>query len=128
MVRRLCADDVGRLKALRAFQQIELYGLTLVQGAVAVFLNRGKVYGWSGSQRARCYGLPGSAAEIHSALLPSGGATCYGLPGSAADIHSSVPVRVQPASYGLPGSAAEIHSGIKRFDTWPGLWFAGKRR
>jgi hypothetical protein len=44
MVRRLSADDVGRLKALGAFQQIKLYGLTLIQGAVAVLLDCGKVY------------------------------------------------------------------------------------
>ncbi len=44
MVRRLCADDVGRLKAFGAFQQIELDGLPLIQGAVAVLLDRGKVY------------------------------------------------------------------------------------
>ena len=44
MARRLRADDVGRLKAFGAFQQIKLNGLALVQGAVAVFLDRGKVY------------------------------------------------------------------------------------
>jgi len=44
MVRRLRADDVGRLKAFGAFQQIELDGLPLIQGAVAVLLDRGKVY------------------------------------------------------------------------------------
>ena len=44
MVRDLRADDVGRLKAFGAFQQVKLHGLALVEGAVAVFLNRGKVY------------------------------------------------------------------------------------
>src|ERR1700683_4987436 len=45
MVRRLrCADDVCRLEAFGAFQQVKLHGLTLVQGAVAVLLDRGEVH------------------------------------------------------------------------------------
>jgi hypothetical protein len=35
----LCADDVARLKAFGAFEQIELHGLTLVERTVAVLLN-----------------------------------------------------------------------------------------
>src|ERR1700678_61439 len=40
----LGADDVARLKALGAFQQIEFHGFTLVKRAVTVFLNRGEMY------------------------------------------------------------------------------------
>ena len=40
----LCADDVARLKAFGAFEQIELQGLTLVERAVAVLLNGGEMY------------------------------------------------------------------------------------
>ena len=40
----LGADDVARLKAFGAFEQIELHGLTLVQRAIAVLLNRGEMY------------------------------------------------------------------------------------
>jgi len=38
----LGANDVTRLKAFGAFEQIELNGLTLVERAVAVLLNRGE--------------------------------------------------------------------------------------
>ena len=45
MVERvLCPDDVRRLKALRAFEQIKLHGFALVERTVAVLLNRGEVY------------------------------------------------------------------------------------
>jgi hypothetical protein len=44
MVRSLCADDVRRLKAFRAFQQIKLHGLTLVERAVAVLLDCREVH------------------------------------------------------------------------------------
>ena len=40
---RLGADDVARLKAFGAFEQIELHGLTLVERAVAVLLNGGEM-------------------------------------------------------------------------------------
>jgi len=40
----LCADHVGRLEAFRAFQKIKFYGFALVQGAIAVLLDCGKVY------------------------------------------------------------------------------------
>src|SRR4029077_6334427 len=39
----LKASDVRRLKALRAFEQIELYSFTFVQCAISVFLDRGKM-------------------------------------------------------------------------------------
>jgi len=39
----LGANDVSRLKAFGAFEQIELNGLTLVERAVAVLLNRGEM-------------------------------------------------------------------------------------
>jgi len=41
---RLGADDVAGLEAFGAFEQIELHGLTLVERAVAVLLDRGEVY------------------------------------------------------------------------------------
>jgi hypothetical protein len=44
MVRRLCADDVCRLEALGALQQVKLHGLTLVERAVAVLLDCGEVH------------------------------------------------------------------------------------
>jgi len=44
LVRRLCADDVGRLEAFGAFEQVKLHGFTLVQGAVAVLLDGGEVH------------------------------------------------------------------------------------
>ncbi len=44
MVRRLCADDVCRLEAFRALQQVKLHGLTLVERAVAVLLDCGEVH------------------------------------------------------------------------------------
>ena len=37
------SDDVGRLKAFGAFEQIELNQLSLIQRAISVFLNGGKV-------------------------------------------------------------------------------------
>jgi hypothetical protein len=40
----LCADDVCRLKAFGALQQIKLHGLTLIQGAVAVLLDGREVH------------------------------------------------------------------------------------
>src|SRR6267154_4282895 len=40
----LGADDVARLKAFGAFEQIKLHGLTLVERAIAVLLNRGEMY------------------------------------------------------------------------------------
>src|SRR5271163_4515705 len=40
----LGADYVTRLKAFGAFEQIELHGLTLVERAVTVFLNRGEMH------------------------------------------------------------------------------------
>jgi hypothetical protein len=40
----LGANDVARLEAFGAFQQIELHGLTLIERAVAVLLNRGEMY------------------------------------------------------------------------------------
>jgi len=52
MVRRLCADDVCRLKALGALEQVKLHGLTLVQSAVAVLLNRREVHEHIFSRRA----------------------------------------------------------------------------
>jgi len=39
-----CPDDVCRLKAFGALEQIELHGLTFIQGAVAVLLDRGEVH------------------------------------------------------------------------------------
>ena len=39
----LSADDVARLKAFGAFEEIELHGLTLVERAVAVLLDGGKM-------------------------------------------------------------------------------------
>ena len=42
--RDLCADDVRRLEAFRALEQIKLDCLTFVQSAVAVLLNRGEVH------------------------------------------------------------------------------------
>ena len=44
MVRGLGPDDVRRLKAFGALEQIELHGLTFVQRAVAVLLDRGEVH------------------------------------------------------------------------------------
>ena len=44
MVRGLCADDVCRLKAFGPLEQVKLYGLALIQGAVAVFLDGGEVH------------------------------------------------------------------------------------
>ena len=44
MLRSLCADDVGRLKAFGALQQIKLHGLTLVERAVTILLYRGEVH------------------------------------------------------------------------------------
>src|SRR5215472_644 len=44
MVRRLCADDVCRLKALGALEQVKLHGLALIQSAVAVLLDRRKMH------------------------------------------------------------------------------------
>src|SRR5208282_5099836 len=44
MVRGLGADDVGRLEAFGALEQIKLHGFTLVQGAVAVLLDGGEVH------------------------------------------------------------------------------------
>jgi hypothetical protein len=45
MVRSLCRpDDVRRLKAFGALQQIKLHGLTLIERAVAVLLDRGEVH------------------------------------------------------------------------------------
>ena len=41
---RLGADDVARLKAFGAFEEVELDGLTLVERAVAVLLDSGEVY------------------------------------------------------------------------------------
>jgi len=43
-VSQLCADDICRLEALGALQQIKLHGLTLVERAVAVLLNSGEVH------------------------------------------------------------------------------------
>ena len=42
--RSLCADDVCRLEAFGAFQQIKLHGLTFVECAVAVLLDGGEVH------------------------------------------------------------------------------------
>lgn len=39
----LDANYIGRLKAFRAFQQVELYRLTFIQCAVSVLLNRRKM-------------------------------------------------------------------------------------
>src|SRR5271170_5243553 len=44
MTSGLGADYVTRLKAFGAFEQIELHGLTLVERAVTVFLNRGEMH------------------------------------------------------------------------------------
>ena len=44
MFRSLCADDVCRLKAFGALQQIKLHGLTLVERAVTILLYCGKVH------------------------------------------------------------------------------------
>src|ERR1700681_852619 len=41
-IRSLCADDVCRLEAFGALQQIKLHGLTFVERAVAVLLDGGK--------------------------------------------------------------------------------------
>jgi hypothetical protein len=40
----LAAADVCGLKALRAFQQIKLYRLALIDGAIAVFLDGGEMH------------------------------------------------------------------------------------
>jgi len=42
--RDLCADDVCRLKAFGALEQVKLDCLTLIQSAVAVLLDRGEVH------------------------------------------------------------------------------------
>ena len=42
--RDLCADDVRRLKAFRALEQVKLDCLALVQSAIAVLLDRGEVH------------------------------------------------------------------------------------
>ena len=44
MFRSLCADDVCRLEAFGAFQQIKLHGFTLVERAVTVLLDGGEVH------------------------------------------------------------------------------------
>jgi len=44
MVRRLGADDVGCLKAFGALEQVELHGLTLIERAVPVLLDRREVH------------------------------------------------------------------------------------
>lgn len=45
LVRRfLCPDDVSCLKALGPFEQVELHGLTFVQRAITVLLDRGEVH------------------------------------------------------------------------------------
>src|SRR5271169_1495683 len=41
---RLSADDVCRLEAFGALQQIKLHGLALVERTVAVLLDRGEVH------------------------------------------------------------------------------------
>ena len=70
MVRRLRADDVGRLKAFGAFQQIELDGLPLIQGAVAVLLDRGKVYEHIFPRRALDKPIPFRSIEpLHCTFL-----------------------------------------------------------
>ena len=43
-VRSLCADNVCRLEAFGALQQIKLHGLTLVECAVSILLYRGEVH------------------------------------------------------------------------------------
>ena len=40
----LCADDIGRLEAFGALEQVKLHGLALVEGPIAVLLNCGEVY------------------------------------------------------------------------------------
>ena len=44
MVLILGADDVSRLEALGPLQQVELHGLTFIERAVAVLLDRGEVH------------------------------------------------------------------------------------
>jgi hypothetical protein len=44
LVRRLGSDDVCRLKTFGAFEQIKLHGLTFIQRAVTVLLDRGEVH------------------------------------------------------------------------------------
>ena len=44
MLLRLSPDDVCRLKAFGALQQIKLHGLTFIERAVAVLLDGGEVH------------------------------------------------------------------------------------
>ena len=44
MALRLSSDDVCRLEALGALQQIKLHGLTFIECAVAVLLDGGEVH------------------------------------------------------------------------------------
>src|ERR1700691_3738407 len=74
MVRRLrCADDVCRLEAFGAFQQVKLHGLTLVEGAVAVLLDRGEVHEHVFSRGALDKSIPFRPVEpLHCTFLSHG--------------------------------------------------------
>jgi len=71
MVRRLRrADDVCRLEAFGALQQVKLHGLTLVQGAVAVLLDRGEVHEHVFSRGALDKSIPFRPVEpLHCTFL-----------------------------------------------------------
>ena len=73
MVRELCAYDVGRLKALGALQQVKFYGLALIQGAIAVLLDRGEVYEYILSCGALDKAIPLRPVEpLHCTFLSHG--------------------------------------------------------
>jgi len=73
MVRRLCADDVCRLEALGALQQVKLHGLTLVERAVAVLLDCGEVHEHIFPRGALDESIPFRPVEpLHCAFLSHG--------------------------------------------------------
>ena len=73
LVRRLCADDVGRLEAFGAFEQVKLHGLTLVQGAVAVLLDGGEVHEYIFPRGALDKSIPLRPVEpLHCTFLSHG--------------------------------------------------------
>jgi hypothetical protein len=73
MVRRLCADDVCRLEAFGALQQVKLHGLTLVERAVPVLLDRGEVHEYIFPRGALDKSIPFRPVEpLHCTFLSHG--------------------------------------------------------
>jgi hypothetical protein len=71
--RTLCADDVCRLKAFGALEQVKLHGLTLVERAVAVLLDRGEVHEYIFHRGALDKSIPFRPVEpLHCTFLSHG--------------------------------------------------------